>query len=179
MSIIGRVNHIRDYTPVDIKTTDSNVVKNIGKTYYPVQFFFQYHEATERLFRGNNGLTMVGNVMESADGILEPSIRDVELYLPFKGDQRLEYDQSHTIMMVEFMVKGSLIFNNWVKEHEFYELMFLVCDLENDRKLVVSPDEFKTTKLDFSEFIDRNNDARVISFGLRHVNDKAIINSIK
>lgn len=183
MGIIGRVHHIRDYTPVDLKTTDSNTINDIGKTYYPVKFFFQHHETTERLFRGNSGLMMVGNVMESPTGISEPSIRDIELYLPYKGDQRFEYDQSQTIMMVELMVKGSLIFNNWIKEHGFYELMFLVHDLEKDRKVVISPDELPTTKVEFGEYfnsgVDRNNDVRAIAFGLRRIYDEAIINSIK
>lgn len=169
MPVIGRVNHIQGYTPFDIKTTDSNTVKNIAKTYYPITIFFHHHETMTRLFRNDRGMMMVGNMMESPAGVLEPSIRDIELYVPYMGDQRFAYDQSQTIMMVDLMVKGSLIFNHYIKEHEFYEIMFLVRNLDDDSKSVISPDEF---------VIEQNN-VRAISFGLRRVRDEAIINSIK
>lgn len=165
MSVIGRVNHIQGYTPFDIKTVDSNVVKNIGKTYYPVTVFFQGHEALGRLLAGK---MMVGSIMESATHIPEPSIRDIELYHPYMGESRIEEDQSGTIMITTFMVKGSMIFNNWVKEHAFYEIKFLIHDLIKDRKVISSPDEFVTT---FSE-LDRDRGIKVISFGLLRVRDE-------
>jgi hypothetical protein len=176
MAIYGRVHHIQDYTPFDIKTADSNTIKDIGKTYYPVKVFFQHHEATSHLFRGERGLMMVGNIMESPTGILEPSIRDIELYHPHMGDGRHGYDESGTIMMVDFMVKGSLIYNNWIKEHAFYELLFLVHDLKNGCKRVISPNEFTSTN---QELDKRDGSVRVISFGLRRVTDEDVINSIK
>lgn len=169
MPVIGKVNHIQGYTPFDVKTTDNNTVKNIAKTYYPVTMFFHHHEAMTRLFRNDRGMMMVGNVMESPTGVMEPSIRDIELYVPYMGDQRFPYDQSQTIMMINLMVKGSLIFNHYIKEHEFYEIMFLVRNLDDNSKSVISPDEFVT---------DQHN-VRPISFGLRRVLDKTIINSIR
>lgn len=169
MSVIGRVNHIQGYTPFDIKTTDANTVKNISKTYYPVTIFFHYHEALTRLFRNDRGMMMVGNVMESPTGVMAPSIRDIELYVPYMGDQRFPYDQSQTIMMINLMVRGNLIFNHYIKEHEFYEIMFLVRNLDDDSKSVISPEEFT----------EHQHNVRVISFGLRRVLDKAIIDSIR
>lgn len=159
MAVTGRVMFIQNFTPVS-SNTESNIVKEVASTYYPVTMYFDHHRMTSRLFYGEYGKIVIGNVMECDEGIRKPSIQEIEIYRDCDG--RILTDASGMIDIVTIMVQGNMIMNKWIREHHFYDLSFLIHNDKTDIDKIVSPDKFEEN-LSFDNH-------RIMAFGLRHVN---------